>query len=76
VSQLAAIVSGILGIPLNEINDDVRPATVASWTSLRHVQLMAAVEETYGIKLAAREIRTARSVGKLRELLQTKDIEI
>lgn len=76
MSQLAAIVSGILGIPLNEVNDDVQPATVASWTSLRHVQLMAAVEETYGIKLAARELRTARSVGKLRELLQTKGIEI
>jgi acyl carrier protein len=37
---------------------------------------MAAVEETYGIKLAARELRTTRSVGKLRELLQTKGIEI
>jgi acyl carrier protein len=76
VSQLATIVSDILGIPLNEVNDDVRPATVGSWTSLRHVQLMAAVEETYGIKLAARELRTARSVGKLRELLQNKGIEI
>jgi acyl carrier protein len=76
VSQLAAIVSGILEIPLTEVSDDVRPATVATWTSLRHVQLMAAVEETYGIKLAAREIRTARSVGKLRELLVTKGVEI
>jgi acyl carrier protein len=76
VSQLAAIVSDILGIPLNEVNDDVRPATVGSWTSLRHVQLMAAVEETYGIKLAARELRSARSVGKLREVLQNKGIEI
>jgi acyl carrier protein len=76
VSQLAAIVSDILEIPLNEVDDDVRPATVANWTSLRHVQLMAAVEETYGIKLAARELRATRSVGKLRELLQTKGIEI
>jgi acyl carrier protein len=43
--------------------------------SLRHLQIVAAVEDTYGIAITPREIRAVKSVADLRELLTQRGVE-
>lgn len=69
MSALNRIVADVLGIVEDEITDDTGPAVNAEWTSLRHVQIVAAVNQEFGVALTPRQARSCRSVGDLRKVL-------
>lgn len=71
-TELTGLVADVLQVTAAEVTDDTGPATSAAWTSLRHVQIVARVEQTYGVKLTSREVRGCRSVGALRGVLARK----
>ncbi|WP_069170062.1 acyl carrier protein [Streptomyces griseus] len=72
LSGLTDLVADVLRTPAAEVTEETGPATTAAWTSLRHVQIVSRVEQTYGIRLTAREVRACRSVGALRAVLTAK----
>ncbi|CAM5737945.1 hypothetical protein STENM223S_11691 [Streptomyces tendae] len=69
MSALNRTVAEVLGIGEDEITDDTGPAVNAEWTSLRHVQIVAAVNRQFGVRLTPRQARSCRSVGDLRQVL-------
>jgi acyl carrier protein len=69
---LTQLASNVLGMPAAEVTDEVGPATHAEWSSIKHLQLIVAVEENYGLSLSRAEIRSIRTLGDLREQLLTK----
>lgn len=69
---LAEVVAGVLEVDPAEVTDESGPETIATWTSLRHLQLVVTLEEVYGLSFAFEEIRDLRSVGALREVLRAK----
>lgn len=73
-SRLVQLVADVLEIPVAEVGPDTGPATTAQWVSLRHLQIVAAVEDAYGLAFTPREIRTIRSLGDLRGVLHSRDI--
>jgi len=73
-SRLVQLVAGVLEIPVAEVTPETGPATTAQWVSLRHLRIVAAVEDAYGVSFTPREIRTIRSLGDLRELLRGRDV--
>ena len=68
------VVADVLEADPNEITDDANPDTLPNWTSLRHLQLIVALEEVYGLSFAYREIRQLTSIGQLRDLLRTRGV--
>jgi len=72
-ASLHAIVARVLEVPPAEVHDDMGPKTARHWTSLKHIQLIAAVEDAYGIQITPREIRSVRTVAGLRMLVQAKN---
>ena len=72
VTEIESIVARVLGVPVNSVHDDTGPKTLGAWTSLKHVKLIAAMEDAYGIKFQAKEIRLARSVSALRRIVLAK----
>ena len=73
-NDLVAVVGQIMEIPPDRVTDDVGPATSGQWTSLKHIQLVAAVEDAYDVRLTPREIRSIRTVGQLRDILASKGV--
>jgi acyl carrier protein len=69
-------VAHALGLQPDELPDDAGPATVGAWTSLRHVQIIAAVQRLYGVRFAPREARSIRTVGDLRRALRDKGVAL
>jgi acyl carrier protein len=69
VSTLEKLVADVLGMAEEEIDDTTGTATTGSWTSLRHVQIIAAVGREFGLRITPRQARSCRSVGDLRTLL-------
>lgn len=68
------LVATVLDVPVADISDDLGPATHAGWTSIKHLQLIVAVEENYGLSLGRQEIRAVRTVGDLRKGLASKGV--
>lgn len=70
------IVVNFLDIAPEQLADDLGPANLGTWTSLRHVQLMSELQRCFNVRFAPREMRSARTVGKLRELLRAKGVAL
>jgi len=48
--------SQIFGIPVEEIDERSSPETIASWDSLKHMNLVLSLEEEFGVKFTDEEI--------------------
>lgn len=68
----AEIVADVLEVDPGEVTDAAGPDTLPTWTSLRHLQLIVTLEETFGISFAYQEIRSLRSIGDVRSALASK----
>lgn len=64
----------VLGVNAAAIDEDSSPDTIATWDSLRHMNLMLALEEEFSVKLKDEDIMTLISYPlillTLKEFLQ------
>ena len=74
MNELVGLVAGVLELPPGAVDDDTGAATEAAWSSLRHVEIVVAVQRAYRVHLTPREARSCRSVGALCEVLTEKGI--
>jgi acyl carrier protein len=74
VMKLEELFAAILREPVSRLSSEASPATVRSWDSLRHIELVMAAETQYGVRFETAEVVTIRSLGCMRELLQQKGI--
>lgn len=72
MDQLNTLIEEIFRIPANEMNDDTDLKELKSWDSLRYMELIMTVEETYKIQLEAHEILSMTHIGTLRKILLKK----
>lgn len=70
------LLARVLDVPLASIKDSSGPATLAAWTSLKHIQLVAVLEQTYGITLTPREMQRLTSLAQVRRMLGQKGVEV
>ena len=55
-----------------ELNDETTAEDVEGWDSLSNIQLVAAMEEAFGIEFSSREILSWDNVGDLIDSIQKK----
>ncbi|MFI6934720.1 acyl carrier protein [Streptomyces sp. NPDC050287] len=72
----AELVAAVLEIRAEDIKDDVTPEACGSWSSLRHLQLVTALEDNYGIRFSRGEIQGFGSIGAIRRTLGGKGFEV
>jgi acyl carrier protein len=73
---LHEVIARALNVGAGSISDASSPETLRRWDSLRHLDLMNAVEDAYAVRFSTAEIMRARSVGEIRRLLQEKGVEV
>ncbi len=66
------LVAEILREPVANISDETSPETTRNWDSLRHIELVMAIEAAYDVKFSPAEIMAVSSLGTLRDLLRQK----
>ena len=54
------------------LDEGTTAAEVAEWDSLTHIQLVVAVERTFGIRFASKEIRSWANVGEMVDAVAAK----
>jgi acyl carrier protein len=55
---------------------DDSPVTVGGWDSLRQVEIILAVEETFGVALTTADIVELKSVGALVGILRRRGADV
>ena len=73
---LHEVVARALRVPAASVSDASSPETLKRWDSLHHLELMTEVEEAYGVQFSTADMVRAQSVGKIRELLREKGIDV
>lgn len=62
----------LLKLTPGKIEDSMTMNDVAMWDSLRHMELITAVEQQFGLELTFEEIATMQSIGAIRKLVAEK----
>ena len=70
--RLKVIFSTVMSISIDSVVPDSSPNSVPSWTSLRHMNLISAVEEEFSISLDFDEVATVVQYQLLQQIVCQK----
>ena len=76
MTKLLKLIAEVLGVDRTMVSAETGPGTLPQWDSMAHMQLVAAVEETYGVQFSIEEIPNILSVNELKALLQEKGADV
>jgi acyl carrier protein len=76
IDKLVKTFATVLKVDPASLTDESSPENTPSWDSLRAVQLVTAIEETFSVELATTDILRMRSLGMARDVLRRKGISL
>lgn len=74
MKSIEELLASVLEVPVSSISDSTGPSTFKVWTSLKHIQLVAALEKTYGVVFTPREAQRLTSLAQIRNILGHKGV--
>lgn len=69
------IVSQVMRVPLEEVNEDSSPDTISKWDSLQHMNLVLALEEEFKIQFTGDQTVTMLNVKLILLMLEEMGIK-
>jgi acyl carrier protein len=69
---LETILASVLGVEPSELNDQSNARNTRNWDSMRHIEVLLAVETAFGIRFSMPEITGMQNLGDIRRLLAEK----
>ena len=76
MSKLDQLVLELFDGEQESIGDDTPFSSVRGWDSLKHVELIVAVETRFGVELTAEEIERLTSKQSARAILTAKQVDL
>jgi acyl carrier protein len=70
--RLREVAATVLDVDPDALSDATSPQTLMTWTSVRHLSLIAAVEEAFSIHFSMADIYAAQTLGALRSLVSER----
>jgi len=71
--KLKSVILQELGLEDFVINDSTTASMVPGWDSLKHIRVIMAIEEAYGIRFRTLEVIRLKNVGELQTLIDNKN---
>ncbi len=73
--RLAAIFEKVFSIETDDFSPELTPEDVLRWDSLGHMNLVAELEETFGVQFEVDEITEMTTAGRIIEILRAKGMK-
>ena len=73
---LVEVVAQVLNIDPAILNARSRPNNTEGWDSLRHIEVMLAIETAFEVRLTMTELTSLRDLGDVGEALRKKGIDV
>jgi acyl carrier protein len=71
LNRVREIAGDVLEAP---VTPESSPGTVESWDSVRHLNLILALEDEYGFQFLPEEMDEAKSIGQIAQLVASKRV--
>jgi acyl carrier protein len=72
---LNEVVAAVFDLDPDRLGDEDGQDTIGAWTSMRHLELVVALEDAYALSFSYRQISAARTVGALRAILREHGVQ-
>jgi acyl carrier protein len=72
--KLKQVMSAVLRVPADAIDDATSPDTIEEWSSLAHLDLILAIEEEFGVTIPDEEVGDLTSYRLLRLTLDEQGV--
>ena len=66
------VVSQVMGVPIGELNDDSSPDTIEVWDSIKHMNLILALEEEFNVEFSEENILEMLSIQLIVEIMKER----
>ena len=76
MKKLNTILSRVLGIKENEINDKTSPSNVDAWDSFNGLMMVSELEKEFKVKFTMDEIVSVKCVKDIKNSLKKHGVEI
>ncbi len=70
--KLYTIVASVLGVEASELGETSNSQNTPLWDSLRHIEVIFAVESAYHVRFTMAEITSLKNLGDIRRILASK----
>jgi acyl carrier protein len=74
--KIKNIMASVLEVPESQLKEDTTQNQVANWDSLRHLNLVIELEETFNVSYEPEEIAEMNSLEKITALTKAKSQKI
>lgn len=74
--QLYQLIGKVLGVDPAELNEDSNAQNTPKWDSLRHIEVVFAMENAFHVRFTMPEISGLRKLSDIRQLLLTKNVRL
>jgi acyl carrier protein len=71
-NKLKQVVSDILEVDIDDINENSSPDNIEQWDSLSHIKLVMAIEAEFNVKLTPDDMMDMLSVKLIKMILAEK----
>lgn len=72
--KLYEIISQVMGIDADQIDEESSPDTIETWDSLSHLNLVMALEQKFSVSLTPEETMEMLSVKLIRMILTERGV--
>jgi acyl carrier protein len=74
--QLYTLIGKVLGVDPSELSDESNASNTPKWDSLRHIEVVFAIENAFHVRFTMPEIASLRKLGDIRQLLIQKNVKL
>lgn len=74
--QLYQLVGKILGVDPSTLSDESNAQNTPKWDSLRHIEVVFAMENAFHVRFTMPEIASLRKLGDIRQVLLSKNVRL
>ena len=72
--KLKEVLARVFNVSIEAITDDASPDTIETWDSLRHMNLVLALEEDFGVELTDDQVVEILSYKLIKIVLQEQGV--
>jgi acyl carrier protein len=76
MEQFIKLIAELLELRENEVTDGLSIQNTDTWNSLKHMQLVITLEQTYAVQFTADEIVSMNSIGNIKQVLRGRGVVI
>ncbi len=74
--ELQDLLADVLEVSPDQISDSTGPINLSNWDSLRHIEVVLALESKYDVRFSVAEVIAIDSLASVRELLSNKGVAV